>query len=283
MTLKDAIDIQLGRLRTRYAKTPLPRFFAWWGHELASMLPARWRALLAERSEALLLEIREQQLFVWRQSGNGCSESASIPLDAPNEERRAVLAQARDQIDDPNLRTFYCIAASRSLRRNFTLPAAAENNLRQVLGFEMDRQTPLKAEQVHFDSRLGAPDAAARNTQVELTVVPRTQLDTDLATLSASGVALDGVDCWRDGPGSGRLGLNLLPQERRIKRRNARLRLNLGLAAAAVVLLLTLMLAVAGESAVRARRDDATSGKSAKCGKGCWRAEEDPAGHDRFR
>ena len=42
MTITQALDIRLARLRTRYARTPLPRFFTWWGRELASLLPARW-------------------------------------------------------------------------------------------------------------------------------------------------------------------------------------------------------------------------------------------------
>jgi general secretion pathway protein L len=128
------------------------------------------------------------------------------------------------------------------LRRSISLPAAAEDNLRQVLAFEMDRQTPFKADQVYFDYIVAARSAAQRNLQIELAVVPRAQLDAELATLGASGATLDGVDCWRDAPGGARTGLNLLPAERRLKRKNLRLRLNLALAGAALVLLVTVML-----------------------------------------
>lgn len=242
MTFTDAIDNQLARLRSRYARTPMPRFFAWWGRELAALLPARWRALLAERAEALLLEIRGDQLVIWRQTGSACVESASIGFDAAEGERQAAVERVRVEVDDPNLRTFYCIAPGRSLRREFSLPVAAENNLRQVLAFEMDRQTPFKADQVYFDYRVGERAPDARNLDITLIVVPRAPLDADLAKLAAGSLRLDGVDCWRDGPGSGRMGLNLLPAERRPRRVNPRLRLNLGLAAAAVVLLLTVMM-----------------------------------------
>jgi general secretion pathway protein L len=240
MTLTQAIDNQLARLRTRYARTPLPRFFAWWGRELVALLPARWRGLLAERAEALLLEIRADQLAIWRQTGNACIEATVVAAEAGDGDRKAAIEHVRAQVDDPNLRTFYCIAPGRALRREFTLPVAAESNLRQVLAFEMDRQTPFKADQVYFDYRVGARDPAARNLQITLMVVPRAPLDADLARLSA--LQLDGVDCWRQGPGSGRMGLNLLPAERRPRRVNPRLRLNLGLAAGAVVLLITAML-----------------------------------------
>jgi general secretion pathway protein L len=111
-----------------------------------------------------------------------------------------------------------------------------------VLTFEMDRQTPFKADQVYFDYRIAERDATGKSLKVNLNVVPRAQLDTELAALSACGVTLDGVDCWQSGSGSGRAGLNLLPQERRAKRKNQRLRLNLALGATAIVLLVIAML-----------------------------------------
>ena len=240
MSITDAIDTQLARLRMRYARTPLPRFFTWWGRELVSLLPARWRALLAERADALLLEAQGADLMVWRQSGERTRELGSISLAEPSEVQKAALLRLRNQLDDPDLRRIYCIPAERTLRRLINLPAAAENNLRQVLAFEMDRQTPFKADQVYFDYRI-LSRTGDRNLHIELTVLPRAALDNELAKIAGVDAALDGVDCWRQGPGSQRTGLNLLPPERRVKRKNLRLRMNLALGAAAVVLLITVM------------------------------------------
>lgn len=241
MTLTEALDIQLARLRTRYARTPLPRFFAWWGHELASLLPARWRGLLAERADALLLDTAGRELCVWRQSAQGCSELGRVNLDDPAEAQKAAFARLRGALETPDLRRIYCIDGARTLRRALSLPAAAEDNLRQVLAFEMDRQTPFKADQVYFDYAVAPHAAADRNLHVELTVVPRAQLDAELAAIAGSAPMLDGVDCWAGARGGARLGLNLLPSERRYARKNLRLRLNLALGAAAVVLLVTCM------------------------------------------
>jgi general secretion pathway protein L len=242
MTIAEAFDSQLARLRMRYARTPLPRFFAWWGRELVALLPARWRALLAERADMLLLETQGDELVLWRQTGERSVELGRVALGEPAEAQRAAFAALRRPLENPDLPCFLCIGAERALRRPITLPVAAENNLRQVLAFEMDRQTPFKADQVYFDYRLAERQAADRNLHIELTVVPRAQLDAELAKLAAAAVPLDGVDCWRDGSGSARAGLNLLPPERRRKRRNLPARLNLALAGAALVLLVTGML-----------------------------------------
>ncbi len=242
MTLTEALDIQLARLRTRYARTPLPRFFAWWGAELAALLPARARALLAERADALLLDVAARELAVWRQGAQGCVELGRLNLDAPAEAQKAAFARLRGQLDAPDLRRYYCIDGARTLRRAINLPVAAADNLRQVLAFEMDRQTPFKADHVYFDWRVAAHATADRNLHVDLIVVPRTQMDAELAAIAGCAPMLDGVDCWRDTRGGARLGLNLLPAERRYARKNLPLRLNLALGAAAAVLLVTCML-----------------------------------------
>lgn len=236
MTAISAIHLQFARMRVRYANSGLPKFFAWWARELKSFLPERWRALFADGAQELLVDASAAELGVWRQSSERCAEYGRIARDQAAEDQRNEFFRLRDRIDDPGLRVFYCIPPQRALRRELNLPVAAEDKLRQVLAFEMDRQTPFKADQVYFDYRIVQRDAAAKNLKVDLHVVPRAQLDQELAALAADGIALDGVDCWRAAPGSGRAGLNLLPQERRVKRVNQRLRLNLALGAAAVVL-----------------------------------------------
>ena len=206
-----------------------------------SLLPEHWRAQLAERTDALLLEAQGSELVVWRQSGERTRELVRISLAEPIDVQKAAFARLRNQLDDPDLRRFYCIAPERTLRRHINLPAAAENNLRQVLAFEMDRQTPFKADQVYFDYRVSVAPGSERNLSIELTVVPRAQLDNELLKIAGVDALLDGVDCWQNGSGSQRAGLNLLPMDRRFKRKNVGLRMNLALAGAAAVLLVTVM------------------------------------------
>ncbi len=239
--MNPTLDRQLARLRTRLAKTPLPGFFAWWGSQLLACLPARWRGVLAERSESLLLDLRGEEIVVWRERGEAMSEYATIRRDLPPEAQTAEFRRLRTAIDDPMVRTVFCIPAERVLTRTLSLPVAAEENLRQVLAFEMDRQTPFKADQVYFDSRVLGHDASGRNAQVELVLIPRAQLDQELAALPAGAADLDGVDSWRGLPGGGRRHTNLLPPERRARRRNLRMPLNLGLAALALILFVVVM------------------------------------------
>lgn len=235
--MNETLDRQLARLRTRLAKTPLPRFFAWWGAQLLACLPERWRARLAGRSEALLLERRDREVMVWRERAGVASEFGGIDLSLPAEAQAEEFRRLRARIENPGVRSIFVMPAARALTRSLTLPGAVEDNLRQVLAFEMDRQTPFKADQVYFDGRIASRDAAARNMRVELVVMPRAQLDPEIAAIAGGAIELDGVDIWRAEPGSARHQINLLPAERRARRRDMRLPINLGLAAAAVALL----------------------------------------------
>lgn len=106
------------------------------------------------------------------------------------------------------------VAEANLLRKPLTLPAAAAENLRQVLAFEMDRQTPFTAASVLYGHRLlGARDGFLR---VELVVTPRPPVEEALAALSHHGlipsrvVAGTGSDCIGLAPSDG----PLLPNRR---------------------------------------------------------------------
>lgn len=231
------LDRQLARLRARLAKTPLPGFLAWWGRELMACLPARWREFLADRSESIVFGPEGGELVVWREREGRAEECGRIARDLEPERQAAEFLRLRGLVEDRRARNVYCLPAAGVLTRTLNLPAAAEANLRQVLAFEMDRQTPFKAEQVYFDARVLGHDPAARNVRVELMLIPRAQLDRDLEALPATARELDGVDSWQGTAGGARRLGNLLPPERRVRRRNLRTPLNIGLAVLALMLL----------------------------------------------
>jgi general secretion pathway protein L len=79
------------------------------------------------------------------------------------------------------------------IRRTLTLPLAAERNLRTVLGFEMDRYTPFKADAVYFAHAVTARLPAKRVLRLSLAAVPRKAVDPWLDMLRALG-ARPGLD-----------------------------------------------------------------------------------------
>lgn len=224
------LDRQLVRLRVAYAASPLRRFLVWWSGELLALLPARVRAWLTERREEVCARLEPGRIVLRHQDGEAVELSLAQDADA----LRAAIARALQRGEEtPDV--VYCLPAGRLLRRTLALPAAAEENLRQVLAFEMDRQTPFKADQVYYDQRVVARDPVAKQVRIELALVPRAAVDPDLATIASAGLPLDVVDGVDPDTGV-RYGFNLLPPERRAVRPNVWLRLNLALGAVALVL-----------------------------------------------
>ena len=232
MTLADALNPLLARLRSRLAQTPLPQFWQWWTAELLSFLPPRWREALAVEHACLLLTRGATGLDVQVERTGICSQLLQLE-DEQREDWRDLLSRGLDE----NLRGLpqvLGLPAARLLRRSLSLPAAALENLDAVLGFELDRQTPFKPEQVYFASRVLKQDTGSKQVQVELLVVPRPVLDEAVAALGPLSDSLAGVDVL-DARGR-RVGINLLPAERRASQPRTQPLIQAGLLLASIVL-----------------------------------------------
>jgi general secretion pathway protein L len=238
MPLLDAIKPVTAQWTARYRRSPLPAFLSWWKAELVGLLPAPARAWFQDRRETWLVWIDPATLRIQRQAIEG--EFARIALDAPAETARAQLAQLLGTGPVPDRRLVLVLPAEMVLTRHLQFPPAVEPNLRQVLAFEMDRQSPFKADQVYFDYR-AEPIAGGRQLQVDLALAPRPVLDGLVERARGLDLPLDAADVVSPGSSPHRLGFNLLPDGARARRSNPQRRLNLMLAAACLALLVLAM------------------------------------------
>jgi general secretion pathway protein L len=135
------------------------------------------------------------------------------------------------------------LGRDQALVRRVTMPAATEENLREVVGFEMDRITPFKAEDVYFDQRVVGRDPGAAQIVVEIAVALRSVVDAEIARLRNLGVSVQGV-AVRDDTGRGTAPFDLLPSEQRGARAssNEQLIRNVLLAVVALLLFVVLLL-----------------------------------------
>lgn len=167
------------------------RFFRWWRSTLADMLPDSWTR--ARRRDASLLEIditRSQIVFRHR-SGDHNDELGRIERGAGRGGESATNTSARESINallhglrPERTRCVVRVDESLRLEKTVRLPLAAEENLRQVMAFEMERHTPFHADKVYFDHRIVARDAKARRLDVELLVVQKPVVDEALGVLA---------------------------------------------------------------------------------------------------
>lgn len=227
---------QLERMRRAWRTSPLPRFLGWWRGELAALLPPAWRPAFNDDTFWYLLA-RVGDRWQLRRLGQR-DPLTQWPAAARPATQQAALAAALAKVDPQDLRVALILPDTRVLHRQLVLPLAAVGNLQQVGAYEMDRQTPFRAEQVYYAVRELAAPAPTGRFLAELVAVPRGTLDPLLAQLHAAGIAIDAVDMAQ---GNGRLGVNLLPLAQVRQRARPRRRLNLALGAACVLLLVLLL------------------------------------------
>ena len=191
-------------------------FLTWWGAGLSAWLPPAWRQLLASSSDRLLLQVQGDGVLMRRQGGNALQDVASLPQVPARADGNDPLAGVLTR-QAAELPRWLLLPAESGLRRSLLLPAAARERLREVLGFEIERQTPFAMGDVAWDGRvLDARDDG--QLQVELVVVPRVRTDAVVAQLGSLSGWLAGIDL-ADAEGRP-LGVNLLPAAQRHRRGN---------------------------------------------------------------
>ena len=219
-------------MRRAWLASPLPDFLRWWGEELLALLPGPWRGWFRRGADWYVLQPVGAG-WTLRHVGT-ITPLLSWDETADTSAQVAQLQHTLGAVDPADRRLALLLPATSVLRRQLTLPLGARNDLRQVLAFELDRQTPFTAAQVYWASHAVATPATAGHFHTELVVVTHAILDPLLAHLGEHGLAVDAVDVDTD---EGRLGVNLLPPAQTPRHARPRRRLNLLLAAACVGLL----------------------------------------------
>ncbi|GAB3729685.1 PilN domain-containing protein [Luteimonas pelagia] len=219
-----SLRARLGRVGARVAPGG-GGFLSWWGRALAAWLPRRWRILFGlERGRLLLapatgadgiaeVRLRLQEDADLRDLGQVPLPASPWPDALPAD---AATADPFAHLLSPalaDLPRWLVLPAADALRRRLVLPAAAVDRLREVVGFEIDRQTPFPAEAVAYDARVVGRRGDAQ-VEVELVAVPRTAVQAGRQALGPLDRSLAGIDVA--GADGLPVGVNLLaPAERR--------------------------------------------------------------------
>lgn len=220
LKLDKSIDIDLGR------------FFRWWAGELAFLVPPKLQKVLGAAPEYLVLTRDGQELVIAHLLKEEQRPLGTFTLDeAGSRAREALLAETPELAE---AKVLLRLTPGQALRKTVKLPLAAEENLSQVLAFEMDRLTPFKSDQVYFGARVASRSSATRQITVDLVLTPRGKLDALLDDLAAAGWRPAIVDLADDPkPGT----YNLLPEKYRPAKSRWPDIANIGLATLIVVLL----------------------------------------------
>jgi general secretion pathway protein L len=184
------LGVEYGLTRVRQLT---PVFFSWWISELKALLPERLMRWVSSSANELALELTGQRLMLLRGNGGSERQLGSIEIGDNLELARSALRPLIADLDLDRILVSLRLPSNLALRKILDLPAAAEENLRQVLAFEMDRLTPFAAEAVHYDVHVIERDVENRRIRAELMVLPRTAVEPSLQLLQRIGLKPDVV------------------------------------------------------------------------------------------
>ncbi len=208
----------------------LREFFSWWGGELAAMLPDSLVSLFQNGRPLKLFYADETlRLVNHGKTGEEVHDNFHNGIDLEDPELRRILSGASE--------IRLCLEKKKYLIKKVTLPIETEENLREVLSFEMDRQTPFTPDQVYYDYLVNERDKEARTLDVSLILAPVDRLRYALDLLDEHDVRINAISPCEEQVGAFNR-VNLLPQEKRRKPQKAYRLVNTFLLLAFTLLLL---------------------------------------------
>jgi general secretion pathway protein L len=218
------------------ARSMIQVFLHWWLEQLASLVPAIWREM-GYRVPDCILFTQEHAMVSAAVRRRGFLQS----LGQFDTDRRgaAALGAALSHVGGRPLGAVLQPVDPNVLRKVVSLPLLARRNLRQVLEFELDHETPFRAEDVVWHYRICRIDRAAERIDVELLMVPRRLLTRACELAEAAGLRTEAVEIADSDGHMHRIGLSAASAHRQglARHRTAALAvLLLGLALTTVVL-----------------------------------------------
>lgn len=197
------------------------RFFAWWGGELAALVPSALRQMLVRRPQLRVLEFSSDEIRFSEYHGKQIRELSRISLaQLETDPNPAIVAQAK-RLSRKAAKTGLLLPSQQALYKVLTLPVMAPADLRDALSFQIDRLTPFSPDDVYFDYRVRERDKDAKRVTIELVVAPRTVVERAVNTARRLGFDPAAVGVGKINGGDP-FELNLLPRSMTTRRRNYR-------------------------------------------------------------
>ncbi|MEQ1517989.1 MAG: hypothetical protein ABL931_16030, partial [Usitatibacteraceae bacterium] len=149
---------------TPVAVSGVVQFWRWWTSELKGSLPASLVGWVDGDATATNVSADEQGVTVFSTGAAGSPPVAQrVPMSelAISPVLRGLVSAGREQVR-------LVLTPEQVLVKTVTLPLATEENLREVIGFELDRHTPFTPDQAYYDVQMVRRDPQNEKIVVSL-------------------------------------------------------------------------------------------------------------------
>lgn len=216
---RDFVASATSRLKDVGRRSGATDFGRWWAAELGALVPSGTRTAVQRRRMRAVVAFADDAATVWQPYARGGEIGMDRVARVPLADEAAAAVAGPGAIEALGRATgstavVVALAPQHVLRRTLALPEAIEENLRQAIGYDLDRHTPFRPDDLYFDAVVAGRDAAHGQLRVDLAAARRAIVDKALATVEGWGATV--VAVVPDAPETAATSrLNLLPEERR--------------------------------------------------------------------
>ncbi len=167
------------------------QFLRWWRKELDFLIPEKIKQIINDGQGVIIINSRDNQLSI--SYYNSGQEEHLITLDRGD---KAVNLQNLYERDERLAKASVILRLSGqdAIQKELSLPAAAKENLVQVISYELNRYTPFNLEQVYFSvKQLSAKDESGQ-IRVMMILTTRELLDALYDDIKVLGLTPSYVD-----------------------------------------------------------------------------------------
>ncbi|MBU0655668.1 MAG: PilN domain-containing protein [Gammaproteobacteria bacterium] len=178
-------------------------FMRWWGEGLSASLPDGLRKLFRSDPPRLVLHMQDGQQgsVLWEQDGKQQERGNFLLTDTDASLTDFVPSRAAGKPYQVELR----LGQGQVLQMQRHFPEAVKDNLRQVVGYQLDRLTPFTTENALFDAQILRHDKTRKEVLADIYVAPRHVVDRLVRQMTDAGI--DGVDVISVGETAGKVRL----------------------------------------------------------------------------
>ncbi len=161
-------------------------FFSWWGEGLFLGLPGSFRRLFrSERPRLMLQPIGDNRLAVyWRQDGRQKSCGEFDLKRGAFDFQRVV----KKSVKSKKYLLELVLDKRQALHLQHNFPEAAQENIQQVVSYQLDRLTPFAASDAYFGATVASRDKAKKEIRADIYVAPKMLVDKITARLGDLGI-----------------------------------------------------------------------------------------------
>ncbi|MEQ1528051.1 MAG: PilN domain-containing protein [Methylococcales bacterium] len=214
------------------------KFLRWWGRELSFLVPEKIKHLVNEKQGVIIIRPVSDQFELSYVLGEHTESLGMIARNESGQERFKMLLADDERLS--KAQTVLRLTNQQVIEKELGLPSVAKENLHQVVGYELDRYTPFKAEEVYYAVK-PVPDVVNEPGQirVNLLLTTRSVLDDIYKEVKALGCSPLFVDFEEDANDFSQRGdyYNLLPYWLREKTAKSSQLLHAALVATVLLLL----------------------------------------------